>query len=118
MKLAETALSLAFLDIAPTSKGHALVIPKEHAAKMHELSDESCADILPLVKKVTKAIGPENYNVLQNNGRIAHQFVDHVHFHIIPKPNEEYGLGVGWPSYPISPEEIKALGEEISSKIK
>ncbi|EPX70865.1 adenosine 5'-monophosphoramidase [Schizosaccharomyces octosporus yFS286] len=118
VKLAETAKTLSFLDISPTAKGHALVIPKEHSEKLTGLSDESLADILPVAKKVAKAIGAENYNFLQNNGRIAHQFVDHVHFHIIPKPNEEFGLGVGWPTYPTSKEDLAELGEQIRSRLQ
>ncbi|EEB87769.1 hypothetical protein MPER_14748, partial [Moniliophthora perniciosa FA553] len=91
MKLIETDLSFSFLDIGPLSKGHALVIPKYHAQKMHELPDEHLIDILPIAKKIALAQGSENYNILQNNGKLAHQFVDHVHFHVIPKPNEEEG---------------------------
>ena len=60
--------SYAFLDIQPISRGHALVIPKEHAVKFHELSDESLADILPVAKKVANALDITNYNLLQNNG--------------------------------------------------
>ena len=85
--------SYAFFDIQPLSRGHCLVIPKEHAVKFHELSDETLADILPVVKKVATALGVTDYNLLQNNGtaysaialtlgRIAHQVVDHVHFHV------------------------------------
>ena len=66
-------------DIGPCSPGHSLIIPKYHAAKMHELPDDSLADILPVAKKIALATGAIDYNVLQNNGRIAHQVVDHVH---------------------------------------
>ncbi|TFY52730.1 hypothetical protein EVG20_g10425, partial [Dentipellis fragilis] len=72
-KLVETDLNFSFLDVGPLSKGHALVIPKHHAAKMHELPDEYLADALPIAKKIAIALGSENYNILQNNGRIAHQ---------------------------------------------
>lgn len=85
---------------------------------MHELSDESLADILPVAKKVALAVGAQNYNVLQNNGRLAHQVVDHVHFHIIPKPNEEEGLGVGWPAKSADKDELKQLADELAAKIK
>jgi diadenosine tetraphosphate (Ap4A) HIT family hydrolase len=60
--------SYAFLDIQPLSRGHALVIPKEHAVFLHELSDDSLADLLPVAKTVAKAIGVRDYNILQNNG--------------------------------------------------
>ena len=79
MKLFETDKSYAFLDIGPCSQGHSLVIPKYHAAKMHELPDDYLQDILPIAKKLAIATGAAEYNVLQNNGRMAHQVVDHVH---------------------------------------
>ena len=60
------------------SRGHALVIPKHHGEKLTDIPDDQLAEILPVVKKIVKATGAENYNVLQNNGRIAHQEVDHV----------------------------------------
>jgi diadenosine tetraphosphate (Ap4A) HIT family hydrolase len=92
-KIAETALSYCFLDINPLSVGHVLVIPKEHAQFLHELTDESLRDLLPLVKHVSKEMG--QYNILQNNGRMAGQVVDHVHFHCIPK-TPTTGLKVEW----------------------
>jgi len=100
-KVYEDDLVLAFLDVGPLSRGHTLVIPKERKALVHELSDESAAAIgrvLPrLSRAVLKATGAEAYNILQNNGALAHQAVMHVHFHIIPKTMED-GLGVGWPA--------------------
>ena len=90
---------LALLDINPLSRGHTLVIPKERAAYLHELSDESAAAIgrvLPrLCRAVSQATGSSQYNVLQNNGRAAHQAVFHVHFHIIPRDGGD-GLGIDW----------------------
>jgi diadenosine tetraphosphate (Ap4A) HIT family hydrolase len=59
----------------------------------------------------------QDYNILQNNGRIAHQVVDHVHFHLIPKPNEEEGLGIGWPTKPADKDQLTKLLEEIKSKM-
>lgn len=92
---------LAFLDIGPLSRGHTLVIPKERAAHLHQLSDESAAAIgrvLPrLCRAVMKASSASSYNVLQNNGASAHQAVFHVHFHIIPRFEKE-GLGLTWKS--------------------
>ena len=107
---------LAFLDIGPLSPGHTLVIPKERAARLHELSEESAAAlgrVLPrLCRAVVAATGVEDYNVLQNNGAAAHQAVDHVHFHIIPKLESE-GLGVGWPAGRLEPEQAEPLQRRI-----
>ncbi|KAF9478217.1 HIT-like protein [Pholiota conissans] len=118
-KLLETEKSFAFLDIGPLSKGHALVIPKYHAEKVHELPDEYLHDILPLSKKIALAQGSENYNILQNNGRLAHQEVPHVHFHVIPKPveNPEEGLIVGWPAKALPKEELQKTFDELKASL-
>ena len=90
---------LAFLDVAPLSPGHVLLIPKEARPTLGELSDEAGAAIgrvLPrLCRAVCAATGASSYNVLQNNGSDAHQAVMHVHFHIIPRVGD-LGLGLAW----------------------
>jgi len=118
-KLIETESSYSFLDINPLAKGHSLVIPKFHAEKMHELPDDSLLDILHVAKRIAVATGAENYNILQNNGRIAHQEVDHVHFHIIPKPSatDSEGLVIGWPQQKLAMEELSKIHEEIKGKL-
>ncbi|KAJ1719432.1 Adenosine 5'-monophosphoramidase [Coemansia erecta] len=112
-KIHETAHSFAFFDIGPLSDGHALVIPKYHAEKMHELPDEYLAEAMPVAKKIAAALGSENYNILQNNGRLAHQEVPHVHFHVIPKPNDEEGLTIGWPAKKADFDKLKELAASI-----
>lgn len=116
-KLYEDAQVLAFLDIAPLSSGHAVVIPKEPAPTLDLLSDDSAAAIgrvLPrLCRALQTATGTREFNVLQNNGRLAHQAVDHVHFHIIPKPDDAQGLGVKWPSSPLDHEAAKLLAARV-----
>lgn len=111
----------AFLDIGPLSRGHTLVIPKEAKAQLHELSDESAAAIgrvLPrLCRAVMEVTGVADYNVLQNNGAPAHQAVFHVHFHIIPKPSVEQGLGVGWPTKPIDHAEAAKLAAALRASL-
>jgi histidine triad (HIT) family protein len=91
---------LAFLDVNPLSRGHTLVIPKEHAATLDQLSDDAAAAIgrvLPRIARGVMAVtGATAYNVLQNNGAAAHQAVFHVHFHVIPKFTDGSGLGIGW----------------------
>ena len=118
-KVYEDERVLAFLDVAPLSRGHTLVIPKEPAATLAELSDESSAAIgrvLPrLCRAVMKATGAAAYNVLQNNGPLAHQAVLHVHVHIIPKPDAQSGLGIGWPARAVDPAEAAALAAQIAA---
>jgi histidine triad (HIT) family protein len=112
---------LAFLDIGPLSDGHTLVIPKEPAETLDQLSDEAAAAIgrvLPrLCRAVQKVSGCQAYNVLQNNGPLAHQAVMHVHFHIIPKPEAGGGLGVGWPAGKLDAEAGAALAEALRAAL-
>ncbi|KAF3349723.1 hypothetical protein VdG1_09155 [Verticillium dahliae VDG1] len=94
-----------------------LVIPKHHGAKLTDIPDDHLMEILPVVKKLVNATGAVDYNLLQNNGRAAHQMVDHVHFHMIPKPNETEGLGIRWPQQQTDMDKLKALFEELKSKV-
>jgi histidine triad (HIT) family protein len=116
-KVYEDDKVLAFLDVGPVAHGHTLVIPKEPAETLDQLSDDSAAAIgrvLPrLCRAVVKATGTRAYNILQNNGADAHQAVFHVHFHIIPKPNHDEGLGVGWPTRRLDQAAAPALAQAI-----
>ena len=86
--LYEDEKTLAFLDISPRSKGHTLIIPKEHYETFEELPEEVAIDLIKTIKKVIKrlkSLNPDGYNILNNNGPVAGQEVPHVHFHIIPR---------------------------------
>ena len=116
-KLYEDDRVLAFLDIAPLSFGHTLVIPKERVKTLDLLSDESSAAIGRVLPRLCRAIksltGASAFNVLENNESLAHQAVPHVHFHIIPKPDEASGLRVGWPSGKLDP----VLAAEFAARV-
>ena len=123
-KVYEDDKVFAFLDIGPLSKGHTLVIPKEPAETIDQLSDDSAAAlgrVLPrLSRAVLKATGATAFNILQNNGPAAHQVVMHVHFHIIPKFSESSdgsGLGIAWPAGTIENEAGKRLAADIAVAI-
>ncbi len=121
-KVYEDEQVLAFLDIGPLSYGHTLVIPKEQAATLDTLSDEASAAIgrvLPRLCRAVKAVtGVEQFNVLQNNGALAHQAVFHVHFHIIPKPNSDDGLGIKWPAGKLDPDNGKKLAGALRAALE
>ena len=121
-KVYEDERVFAFLDINPLSRGHTLVIPKEPAETLDKLSDESAAAlgrVLPrLCRAVIAATGVSEYNVLENNGRGAHQAVFHVHFHIIPKPNGAEGLGIGWPAQSLDTQEAQRLVKSITEALQ
>lgn len=120
-KVYEDDRVLAFLDINPLSDGHTLVIPKEPAVTLDQLSDESAAAIGKVLPRIARAVkqatGTDEYNVLQNNGALAHQAVMHVHFHIIPKEKDGPGLGVGWNPRKLDDERAAELAERIASAV-
>ncbi|KAF7306849.1 HIT domain protein [Mycena indigotica] len=110
-KVTETDYSLAFLDIMPFSEGHTLVIPKYHAETLDTLPDEYLRDIGPLLKRVAKAAGTTQYNIVQNNGKLAYQQVPHAHFHVIPKSTETDGLVLHLEERP----QAKSTNEELAA---
>ena len=116
-KVYEDDRVLAFLDIGPLSRGHTLVIPKEPAETLGELSDESAAALGRVLPRICRAVvavtGIKDYNVLENNGALAHQAVRHVHFHIIPKPDHASGLAVGWPA-----GTLEAAAAQLAAQLK
>ncbi|HXR90600.1 MAG TPA: HIT family protein [Steroidobacteraceae bacterium] len=117
-KVYEDEQVFAFLDINPLSSGHTLVVPKEPARTLDALSDESAAALGRVLPRICRAViavtGVREYNVLENNGTGAHQVVPHVHFHIIPKPNRDDGLGIGWPARALE----QRAGVELAAKLR
>lgn len=77
------------LDLGPASKGHALILPKEHFKDVCELDEKVAAKILPLGAKLgtamKKSLGCAGFNLVQNNGEAAGQTVFHFHVHVIPR---------------------------------
>ncbi len=120
-KIYEDEQVFAFLDVGPLSVGHTLVIPKQAAETLDQLSDDAAAAIgrvLPrLCRALKKVTGCEAYNILQNNGALAHQAVFHVHFHIIPKADENDGLGIRWPAGELGQEQGSALAQQIATAL-
>ncbi len=116
---------LAFLDANPLSDGHSLVVPKEPAKTIDELSDDASAAIgrvLPrLTRAILKATGATSCNILQNNGADAHQAVMHVHFHIIPRfpdkaPGGE-GLTFNWTAHDLEREHAHEIEDAIKAAL-
>lgn len=116
-KVYEDKNCIAFLDIAPASKGHVLVVPKKHSETLADASDETITELSQTVKKVTKALLKENegINVIQNNGKAAGQLVNHLHFHIIPR-NSGDGLEVAHWHHPKKYAEGEMV--QVQAKIK
>lgn len=86
-----TPLVVAFLDIAPLAEGHLLLCPRTHREKLTSLEDSEAKELGKwlriLSKALMRAVGVDDWNVVQNNGAAAAQVVPHAHFHIIPRPD-------------------------------
>ncbi len=120
-KIYEDEFVFSFLDVNPLSPGHALVVPKEPAETLDELSEESAQAIGGVLPKISRAIlkatKTKEFNILQNNGPNAHQSVFHVHFHIIPKTPEGLGLEIPFITSPLDQDEARRLTTKIRKNL-
>ena len=108
------------LDKFPAAKGHVLILPKEHIEDIYDLDAETASKIFALATIVAKAmkeiLNCEGLNVLQNNGRIAGQTVNHFHLHLIPRyENDE--INISWPTQEFSDDDLQTIGQAISKQI-
>lgn len=105
------------LDASPASKGHALIIPKEHYRNLYDLDEGLAAKAMVLAKtmvlKLKDMLGCDGYNIVQNNEEAAGQTVFHFHMHLIPR-YEGDKVGLGWNMGELT----EADREEILSKLK
>lgn len=104
------------LDLGPATKGHALILPKEHYADLYEIDDELLAKAIKLAKKMvitlTDVLQCDGYNVIQNNKEPAGQTVFHFHIHLIPRYKGD-GAGIGWKTGKLTDE----IRDEILAKL-
>ena len=105
------------LDLGPASKGHALILPKAHAANIYEISDDMAAKAMIRAKKMatkmTEALKCDGFNIVQNNGEPAGQTVFHFHMHLIPRYEGDQ-VGITWKPGTLT-DEVK---NEILEKLK
>ena len=107
------------LDISPASKGHALIIPKEHYANLYEMPEDAAGRVLILAKKLaghmTERLKCDGFNIVQNNGETAGQTVFHFHMHLIPRYAGDGNQDkLCWNHLELSQEEL----DEIWQKLK
>ncbi len=119
-KLYENDQVLAFLDIEPLSKGHLLLIPKGHYPTIDlipEHTASACGQVFPkLAQALKNVVGIESWNILQNNGPYSGQLVPHVHFHFIPRSQND-SLGYRWHPNPIDHDAAKILAQNIAKQL-
>ena len=109
----------AILDLGPATKGHTLILPKEHAANLYELPEEISAKVLPVAQKVAgllkERLGCEGLNLVQNNGEIAGQTVMHFHLHLIPRYKND-GQKILWDPKEPGEGELDGVLAQIQGK--
>ena len=115
-KVLEDEACVAFMDVGPLAEGHVLLIPKGHYETLDQVPPEAAGAMLrhlpALVRAVRSATGCEGANVLQNNGRVAHQVVPHVHFHVIPR-NAGDAFHFNWPAGNYREGRMAQIAEQI-----
>ena len=101
------------LDASPATKGHALILPKEHYDNVYEMPDALLEKTIKLAKKIiqkeTDVLGCDGYNIVQNNGEAAGQTVFHFHMHLIPRYKEKNMPMVTWKPNEFPEEEMKDI---------
>lgn len=104
------------LDLGPATRGHALILPKEHAANLFELPEETAGKAMILAKKMAarmkEKLNCDGFNVIQNNGEVAGQTVFHFHMHLIPR-YENDGQPIQMKSREAAAEELDAVKAQI-----
>lgn len=114
--LYEDDIFRVILDLGPATKGHALILPKEHYANLYDLPEETAGEVMKLAKKMatemTERLGCEGFNLVQNNGDLAGQTVFHFHMHLIPRYRAD-GQKIGWKPQEVSPEDLQQVREQI-----
>lgn len=113
----------AFMDVAPLTKGHTLLVPKIHVKDLFEMSEEVARNLYAVAPKIANAIkdtlNPVGLNTLNNNGAFAGQSVFHYHLHFIPRYDETDGLKVKWETKQdeITSDVLKEVAEKINNHL-
>lgn len=106
----------AILDLSPATQGHTLILPKEHAANLLELPEDTAAKVLPVAQKIAaqlkEKLGWDGLNLIQNNGETAGQTVMHFHLHIIPRYRGD-GQKILWDPTQPEAEELDRVYHKI-----
>lgn len=114
----EDERTLAFMDISPATRGHALVIPRAHARDLHEIDREDLEAVAATAQRVAARardkLGADGVNLLQSSGAAAWQTVFHVHVHVIPRYDGD-PLKLPWTPAPGDADEIAAAAAQLAS---
>lgn len=108
------------LDRFPSNQGHVLIMPKQHCANIFDIDPDKAGRLFSLGVKIAgvmkKSLGFTDMNVLQNNGEIAGQTVNHFHIHLIPR-YENDGVQVQWAQLDLTDEQIETVRKKIADNL-
>lgn len=109
-----------FLDVNPATKGHCLIVPKEHFDNIYDMDAETAGKLFSLATLIARALKSalkcDGLNIVQNNGEVAGQTVFHFHLHLIPR-YEDDGVKLTWTPHESDSDELEAIRKEIKAKI-
>ena len=104
------------LDLGPATKGHALILPKDHFSNLFELPDETAGEVMKLARRMAvqmkEKLHADGFNLVQNNGECAGQTVMHFHLHLIPR-YEGDGQHILWKPVETTQEELERIKNAI-----
>jgi histidine triad (HIT) family protein len=108
--------TLAFLDINPATRGHTLVIPRDHSTDLLDAAPEDVEEVATVAQRIARAavdhLGADGVNLLQSTGAAAFQTVFHLHVHVVPR-YEDDGIRLPWIPTPGRPDEIDAAAATL-----
>lgn len=113
---------IAFMDINPLGEGHLLVIPRRHADTVLDIDPEDLKAVALAAQRLARGIKwglhPAGLNLIQSNGRLAGQVINHFHLHLIPRwPEDALAQAMNWELTPGDPEQIKEAAKKIKAAL-
>lgn len=107
------------LDMGPATRGHALLLPKEHYGDLFALDDEMASKVLVRAKRIAlrmkNALNADGFNLVQNNGEAAGQTVFHFHMHLIPRYRDDHA-GILWKPGTVTQDEMQQIKELVDGQ--
>lgn len=122
-KIYEDEEVYAFLDLSQVTKGHTLVVPKQHTKNIYETHPQVASNLFARIPKIATAVkeafGADGVNIVNNNDKAAHQSVFHLHIHVLPRYEEGDGFGLKWEdnSESTTQEQLQETAQQIKEKI-
>lgn len=121
-KIYEDEYIYAFLDLSQTTKGHTLVIPKEHKTDIFEYDEKLAGEVFARIPKIARGLEKafpdmQGLNILNNNKEAAYQTVFHSHIHLIPRYGKDDDFSISFGNHQYSEQQLKDIAEKIKKEV-